>query len=60
MPGRLGWCTVRRIGRWCGWAALALLLLALLTGYGVSEFRIVTGATLGVLTRPPRSVGIIS
>jgi hypothetical protein len=51
----LGWFkdkqNVRRIGRWCGWAALILLLFTLLTGYGISEFRIVTGATLGVLNK---------
>jgi thiosulfate reductase cytochrome b subunit len=42
---------IRRFGRWCGWAALVLLLFTLLTGYGISEFRIVTGATLGVLNK---------
>jgi hypothetical protein len=42
---------IHRVGRWCGWAALILLLFTLLTGYGISEFRIVTGATLGVLNK---------
>ena len=42
---------IRRVGRWCGWAALVLLLFTLLTGYGISEFRIVTGMTLGVLNK---------
>jgi len=42
---------IRRIGRWCGWAALILLAFTLLTGYGISEFRIVTGATLGLLNK---------
>ncbi len=51
----LGWIqdgrNVRRIGRWCGWVAFVLLLLTLLTGYGISQFRIVTGLTLGVLSK---------
>lgn len=42
---------IRRVGRWCGWAALVLLLFSLLTGYGISEFRIVTGVTFGVLDK---------
>jgi cytochrome b subunit of formate dehydrogenase len=42
---------VRRIGRWCGWAALVLLAFTLLTGYGISQFRIVTGLTFGLLNK---------
>jgi len=42
---------IRRVGRWCGWVAFVLLLFTLLTGYGISEFRIVTSMTLGVLDK---------
>jgi hypothetical protein len=41
----------RQIGRWCGWAALILLLLTMLTGYGISEFRTVSSLTLGALNK---------
>ncbi|MBC7250056.1 MAG: hypothetical protein H5T62_07210 [Anaerolineae bacterium] len=40
---------LRKIGRWCGWAAALLLLFTMLTGYGITEFRIVTRLTFGVL-----------
>jgi thiosulfate reductase cytochrome b subunit len=40
---------LRRIGRLCGWAALFFLLLAILTGYGITDFRIVGSLTLGLL-----------
>jgi hypothetical protein len=43
--------TVRRIGRWCGWAAVVLLLWTMLTGYGISQFRIVSELTFGVLNK---------
>ena len=46
--GRLNF---RTIGRVCGWLALGLLLFTLLTGYGITEFRIVTPLTLGVLNK---------
>ena len=42
---------VRRIGRWAGWAALVLLLFTLLTGYGISQFRIVSDLTFGLLNK---------
>jgi hypothetical protein len=40
---------IRKIGRWFGWAALALLAFTVLTGYGISQFRIVNSLTLGLL-----------
>ena len=43
---------IRRIGRWCGWAALALLGFTVLTGYGISQFRIVNALTFGLLDKP--------
>jgi hypothetical protein len=42
---------LRSIGRGCGWAALALVLLAVLTGYGITQFRIVDPLTLGVVNK---------
>jgi predicted ferric reductase len=42
---------IRRIGRWFGWAALALLAFTVLTGYGISQFRIVNSLTLGLLDK---------
>jgi hypothetical protein len=42
---------IRRIGRWFGWAALALLAFTLLTGYGISQFRVVNSLTFGVLDK---------
>jgi hypothetical protein len=43
--------TLRRVGRWCAWAALILLLVTLLSGYGITRFRVVTPLTLGVLNK---------
>ena len=42
---------IRRIGRWCGWAALILLALTLITGYGISQFRVVNSLTFGLLDK---------
>jgi magnesium-transporting ATPase (P-type) len=42
---------IRRIGRWCGWAALILLAFTLLTGYGISQFRVVNSLTFGLLNK---------
>jgi cytochrome b subunit of formate dehydrogenase len=40
---------VLRIGRWCGWAALGLIALSLVSGYGISSFRTVESLTLGLM-----------
>jgi thiosulfate reductase cytochrome b subunit len=40
---------IRNLGRWCGYLALGLLLFTLLTGYGITEYRIVDPLTLGLL-----------
>jgi Ni,Fe-hydrogenase I cytochrome b subunit len=37
----------RRIGHWFGWLALVLVLLTLLTGYGITQFRVVGSLTFG-------------
>jgi hypothetical protein len=42
---------IRAIGRICGWVSMALVLVTLLTGYGITQFRIVDPLTLGVLTK---------
>jgi Ni,Fe-hydrogenase I cytochrome b subunit len=42
---------IQRIGRWFGWAALILLAFTLLTGYGISQFRVVTNLTFGLLDK---------
>lgn len=42
---------VRRISRWCGWAALVLMLFTALTGYGITQPRIVDGLTFGLLNK---------
>jgi hypothetical protein len=42
---------VRRAGRWCGWGALILVLLMLLTGYGITHFRFVDPLTIGLLNK---------
>jgi hypothetical protein len=42
---------VRRVGRWCGWAALLLFAFTMLTGYGISQFRIINTLTLGLLDK---------
>ena len=39
---------ILRIGRWCGWVALALLAITAVSGYGISAFRIVERLTLGL------------
>ena len=41
--------TIQRIGRWFGWVSLALLLITILTGYGITQFRIVGPLTAGFL-----------
>ena len=40
---------IKIIGRGCGWAAGALLLFTVLTGYGITEYGIVTSLTFGLL-----------
>lgn len=40
---------IRRIGRMFGWLALALLFLTILTGYGITDFRLVEHLTAGLL-----------
>ena len=40
---------IQRISRGCGWAAAALILFTVLTGYGITAFRTVTGLTFGIL-----------
>ncbi|MFN2269882.1 MAG: hypothetical protein ACK2US_03520 [Anaerolineae bacterium] len=42
---------IGRIGRWFGWAALILLAFTLITGYGISQFRIVNSLTFGLLDK---------
>jgi hypothetical protein len=42
---------IRSVGRICGWIAFALLILTLLTGYGITDFRIVTPLTFGILNK---------
>ncbi|MBN1438654.1 MAG: hypothetical protein JW929_04515 [Anaerolineales bacterium] len=42
---------IRRVGRFFGWLGLALLLFTLLTGYGISDFRIVTPLTFGLVNK---------
>jgi hypothetical protein len=42
---------IRAAGRYCGWGTLVLVLLTLLTGYGITQFRIVSPLTLGLLTK---------
>ncbi len=43
--------TIRKIARWCGWLALALLLVTMLSGYGISQFRVVDRVTFGLLSK---------
>jgi len=38
-----------RIGRWCGWIALALMVLTALSGYGITEWRLIERITFGLL-----------
>jgi hypothetical protein len=42
---------LRTVGRYCGWLGLGLLLFTLLTGYGITEFRVVTPLTLNLLNK---------
>lgn len=42
---------LRKLGRLCGWLALLLLLLTVVSGYGITEFRLVTGLTFGLLNK---------
>ena len=42
---------IRKIGRICGWLGLGLLLVTLLTGYGIADFRIVTPLTFNLLNK---------
>jgi cytochrome b subunit of formate dehydrogenase len=42
---------IRTLGRIFGWTAFALLLLTILTGYGITDFRIVTPLTFGILNK---------
>lgn len=41
--------SLRRLGRLFGWLALALVLLTMLTGYGITNFKIVDPLTAGLL-----------
>ena len=41
----------RTVGRVFGWLAAGLLLITLLTGYGISDFRTVTPLTLNLLNK---------
>jgi ABC-type Fe3+-siderophore transport system permease subunit len=40
---------IRTIGRWLGWVAFIGVLLSLLTGYGITQTRIVSPLTFGLL-----------
>ncbi|MGA3056691.1 MAG: hypothetical protein ABSE70_01445 [Candidatus Limnocylindrales bacterium] len=40
---------IRRVGRWFGWLSLALVLLTTLTGYGITQFRVVDPLTAGLV-----------
>lgn len=42
---------IRRIGRLFGWVTMALVLVTLLTGYGITQFRIVDALTFGILNK---------
>ena len=42
---------VVRIGRWCGWIALALMVLTALSGYGITEWRLIERITFGLLDK---------
>jgi cytochrome b subunit of formate dehydrogenase len=41
--------TIRWIGRLCGWGALILLVITILTGYGITEWRILEPLTFGLI-----------
>ena len=56
---------IRRIGRWFGWFALLLILLTLLTGYGITQWKIVDTLTFGLLGKAAsqrwhESVGLLA
>jgi hypothetical protein len=40
---------MRRMGHWFGWLTVVLMLLALLTGYGITQFRVVDPLTFGLV-----------
>ncbi len=42
---------IRAIGRVCGWLTMTLALVTLLTGYGITQFRIVDSSTFGILNK---------
>jgi hypothetical protein len=42
---------LRSVGRICGWLGLSLLVITLLTGYGITEFRIIMPLTLNLLNK---------
>jgi uncharacterized membrane protein len=42
---------IRMIGRVCGWVTMALALVTLLTGYGITQYRIVDPLTFGILNK---------
>jgi cytochrome b subunit of formate dehydrogenase len=42
---------IRAIGRICGWLTMILALVTLLTGYGITQFRIVDSLTYGILNK---------
>ena len=42
---------IRTLGRVCGWVTMALALVTLLTGYGITQYRIVDPLTLGILNK---------
>jgi hypothetical protein len=43
---------IRKTGRWLGWLTVVLILVTILTGYGITEARTVTALTMGLLTKP--------
>ena len=56
---------IRRLGRWLGWFALILILLTLLTGYGITQWKIVDSLTFGLLGKATsqrwhESVGLLT
>jgi len=42
---------IRAIGRVCGWVTMALALVTLLTGYGITQYRVVDPLTFGILNK---------
>jgi hypothetical protein len=62
LKGKIG---VRRIGRWLGWFAFILILVTLLTGYGITQWKIVDSLTFGLLGKATsqrwhESVGLLA